>query len=76
MVKLSPAVSGSQLVQSPSYLEGRCLPALFRGLSSVLEYKAAVEGLAIDSRCSTYCSRSHNEVCITYQIGMLDTLPS
>lgn len=51
-------------------------PALFSGLSSMLECKAAFEGLAVDFRCPTCYSRSHNEAWIAYQIGMLDAQPS
>lgn len=51
-------------------------PALFCGFSFVLECKAAIEGLAVDSRSPSYYSCSHEEVCITYQIGMLDAQPS
>lgn len=58
MVKLSSVVS----VYTYSHtLKLGSSPALSRGFSSVLECKAAIEGLAVDSRCSTYCSRGHNE---------------
>lgn len=73
MVKLSSVVS----VYTYSHtLKLGSSPALFRGFSSVLECKAVIEGLAVDSRCSTYCLCGHNEAGTTYQIGMLDTQPS
>lgn len=50
--------------------------ALFWAFSSVVECKAAIKGLAVDSTRSTYCLRSHNEAYVAYQIGMLDAQTS
>lgn len=74
MVKLSSVVS--VYTYSHTTLKLGSSPALFRGFSSVLECKAAIEGLAVDSRCSTYCLCGHNEACTTYQVGTLDAQPS
>lgn len=78
-LSMSAMVKSSRVISGYTYShisELSVPPALFSGLSSTLECKAAFEGLAVVFRCLTYYSRSHNEAWIAYQIGMLDAQPS